>query len=1020
MNGLKANLGDHKIFSPHVGRMKIITKSTTRHCNSSFSTMMAGKYENKLVYTKPLDVLFARLQVVLSCLVPEFRKEDAKIVQKSVLNAQTHDDRIGKLYHALNAEELEHPDNASRPSQEISVIRFFLKSLIRIQELTTVSQPEGNDTKELLMISLYDLKIFNALVTFLVIDGIHSCVPRGVGVPIGLRTKQFGVTISEKSVPMKEDMAPASVNQLWEILECLVKLLGMKGDVRDLLLLGPYTVDFMSAAATVAFHPSIPKDSRFKGFKTLSFIQSQIDSYSLYLHLTSLLRPKTPTWLIGGVSHSLAMIPLKRSDGVKALLEFISGAREKEDIQMADLDKATKILKSIPKNVSLEKYSSEIGKQIAKIIASPGSSLAVPTIQIVTALYSQKPEIINSGLKKILQERLSPLVTCYSAGETILVTQESLDEALACLYLIATKSHAVDLTQALTDSIILPLWTLVCYLNKSKKSSELATSTLVSTLQQAESKTSLYIQQISGNLTTINCSQYWKYSSSTDGGCEIRQLRHSERTDLISGIESNILAGNISSLFDDIETRVKKFAEILDLLDDSEVSSFFVLLLSEWMIDQQNEDPFRALTKSRVLESIMEKSKKKLLSSSQDIITVVHATLDQYQTSIEEELKIHKRVLKLEVEGDQLKNLISVAQADSEDEDEEQHDSDDEEEGTGSNEKEQIVMLCFSLISSILMELDVDTNSTGKNETITRLQQLVPFVKFIQKYGSSFKVKSQARLCNQKLGLISWDLSVSEPLESNSSQRKFLTAIQLMEDPSPPVQAHGMHLLRLLVDSKDMTVDFRLALKLFLSKLKDKDSFIYLSAIKGLEALASQYRFEVVNPLLDTYRDPKKDLDLRLRVGEVILKFIETYGPVLQAEQALTLLKTLISIVSRHSENGPPDLLRMSAMSIIGAFFESAPGVARIGIDDSLDCAIQILRIETQPDQTIMRRSAILLISAILHDQTEVQVTSHDLDDISTRLNIALQDEDPLVRSQAMNTLEMIGTSRFRQVLSLT
>lgn len=1002
-----------------VGRMKKITKSRIRHYTlPTSSTMMAGKYENKLVYTKPLDVLFARLEVVLSCLVPEFKKEDSKIVQKSALNAQTHDDRIGKLYQALNTEELEQPQNAAGTPQESAVIRFFLKSLSRIQELTTVTQPEGKDKKELLMISLYDLKIFNALVTFLVIDGIHACLPRGVGVPIGLRTKQFGLTISEKSVPTKEDMAPASLNQLCEILEYLVKLLGVKGDVRDLLLLGPYTVDFMSAAATVAFNPSIPKDTRVNGMKIFNFIQSQIDSYSLYLHLTSLLRPKTPTWLIGGVSHSLAMIPLKRSDGVKALLEFISGVREKEDIQMADLDKATKILKSVPRNVPLDKYSLEIGKQIVKIIASPGSSLAVPTIQVVTALYSQKPEIITLGLKKVLQERLSPVVSGYSPDETILITQESLDETLVCLYLIATKSHAVDLTQALTDSNIIPLWTLVCFLNKSKKSSELATSALVSILQQAESKTTLYVQQISGNLTTINCSQYWKFSSSTDGGCEIRQLRHAEQTDLISGIENNMLGGNISSLFDDIETRVKKFTEILDLLDDSEVSSFFVLLLSEWMIDQQNEDPFRALTKSRVLESIMEKSKKKLLSSPQDIITVVYTTLDQYQTSIENELKIHKRTHKLEGGGNQLEKLVTV-EADSDDEGEEQVDSDDEEEGSGSNEKEQIVLLCFSLISAILMELDVDTNSTGKNETITRLQQLVPFVKFIQKYGSSSKVKSQAKLCNQKLALISCDPSVSEPLETNSSQRKFLTAIQLMEDPSPPVQAHGMHLLRLLIDSKDKAVDFRLALRLFLSKLKDKDSFIYLSAIKGLEALASQYRFEVVNPLLDTYKDPKKDLDLRLRVGEVILKFIETYGPVLQTEQALTLLKTLISIVSQHGENGTPDLLRMSAMSIIGAFFESAPRVARIGLDDSLDCAIQILRIETQPEQNIMRRSAISLISAILQDQTVVQVTPQDLDDISTRLNISLQDEDPLVRSQAMNTLEMIGTSRLSQVLSL-
>lgn len=975
------------------------------------------KYENKLIYTRPLDLLFARLEEVLSAVVADFGKPvDAQSGEKSHVPQQSHSERIDKLYHALSTEEREamRGSAAVDPSKDQLVCRFFMASVRRIQELTTVipetqGEQDKKKTEGLILISLYDLKIFNAMLTFLVVDGIHSCLPTGVGVPIGLRTKQFGLAVSDKSVPTTPDFTSDSLNQLNDFLTSLVEILACKGDVRDLLLLGPYTADFLSAAAAVAFNSTIPKAIRTAGIASFNFIERQIDSYSLYMHLTSLIRPKTPAWFIGGISHSLAIVPLQRSDGVKSLLEFVSGIREKDDIQLSDLDRATRILKSVPRNVPLDTYSMKIGLQLLKIIATPSSTLTVPTLQLVTALFSQRPDMINLGLRKIINGRLNPELTSLGSTEDVIVSQHDLDEALVCLYLFVTKSHATDLISALTDSIFLSLWSLVCYLTASKKASELATSLLVSILQQNEAKTSIYIRLMSENLLMKNYSKYWKYAPSANGGAEIRQLVRPETGDLLATLSTASLSGGVSNVFDEIETRVKKFAEILDLVEETEISSYFVSLLGEWLTDQQGEDPFRALTTTRLLEAILEKSRKKLLKSPEDIISVVHSALKDFVSATKLKLGIKEPKTGLQAPESTLLDRLTLA--DSDDEDDEKEEDSDDEQGEGGDEGEQVVQLCFSLISAILMELDADADDTGKNDTILRLQRLTPFIAFVQKHGSTSQIKSQARICHAKLDILVSDPAQSETMEvKRSSQHTFMKALQLMEDPSPPVQAHGMHLLKTLIESKDKNVEPKVALSLYLTKLGDKDSFIYLTAIKGLEALAGRYRFKVVTPLIKAYKDQKSEVDVRLRVGEVLLKFIETYGRVLQVDQASTFVQTLISVVARHEEKDEEnDLLRMSAMSILGSFYEEAPGFAGCHLEDALDCALQILRLETQSEKSIMRRSAISLIASILKGPFGTSgIMPADLNAIKLLVGVASRDEDPLVRLQATTALEIM------------
>ena len=90
---------------------------------------MNGKYENKLKYTKPLDLLFSRLEDIFSSVVPEFRRDQKdKIESKSNLE-QSHQKRIEKIFNSLNPDEL----SDTLKSKEHQVVSFFLRTILRIQ-----------------------------------------------------------------------------------------------------------------------------------------------------------------------------------------------------------------------------------------------------------------------------------------------------------------------------------------------------------------------------------------------------------------------------------------------------------------------------------------------------------------------------------------------------------------------------------------------------------------------------------------------------------------------------------------------------------------------------------------------------------------------------------------------------------------------------------------------------------------------------------------------------------------------
>jgi hypothetical protein len=136
---------------------------------------------------------------------------------------------------------------------------------------------------------------------------------------------------------------------------------------------------------------------------------------------------------------------------------------------------------------------------------------------------------------------------------------------------------------------------------------------------------------------------------------------------------------------------------------------------------------------------------------------------------------------------------------------------------------------------------------------------------------------------------------VSASATSDTIQR-YQEALKLLQDPILAVRAHGLMILQSIVRASDFDRALTPAIMdIFLSAIRDDDSFMYLNAIKGLSSLVDGIGAEVMNSIsqayvegLDRNLDFKADeLDRRLRLGEALQQSIRRAGAALSGYSKL-------------------------------------------------------------------------------------------------------------------------------------
>jgi hypothetical protein len=149
-------------------------------------------------------------------------------------------------------------------------------------------------------------------------------------------------------------------------------------------------------------------------------------------------------------------------------------------------------------------------------------------------------------------------------------------------------------------------------------------------------------------------------------------------------------------------------------------------------------------------------------------------------------------------------------------------------------------------------------------------------------------------ILSARQALSSFATSSSKPSPVTSSQEIYRKALNLVQDPLLPVRAHGLIMLKDLVNSPDydkaLTPNI---MDLFMHSVQDPDSYVYLNAVKGLAGMVDAMGREVLISLVGTYsglvgkaekREMAKDeLEKALRIAEALSLVVQRLGEALSA-----------------------------------------------------------------------------------------------------------------------------------------
>lgn len=656
------------------------------------------------------------------------------------------------------------------------------------------------------------------------------------------------------------------------------------------------------------------------------------------------------------VSLRLVHLPSQRTDGIRSLIEYGCRLREDEEVQMDKFDHVASVVLAKPRDMSTQAYFTAVGAQLYDILVCINQpELTAVATHIVERLWTRNAAVARDFVFRQLWEVFVP------PAENLEGSLEAQVNNAINVLLLLTQRLSQDLVRAVVLAILLPIWRYLLFCTTTARSTRVVTDMLV--LFFTVTSDSSELDRVAQNLLYVDPSGTWEFATGPNGLVEVVRskpappLSHEE-------------------YFHQLDAAVKVFVEILTDLDGDMIRGQFIRTLRRWLapVDPLLEpSPFVAMVDLKVLEAMAgEKTREQLASEPTDMLVLVEEVLRGQESTVEEE--------------------------------EEEPDSDDEE----GEEKvlTSPLQVALQLLSAVLAETPLEGVSGATREVLVRLRPLVA------------ATKSLAAL----LLVLRLDQLVEKqppPTTANEIERRTLEqAVASLNDPLVPIRAHGLHLLRKLVDARLEVVLAEFVVQLHLAQLKDHEPFVYLNVIKGLELLVEWAPAAVVPLLVAMYTDRDGDADERLRVGEVLLRSVQRADEAFVGALADTITTAALTVVQRVSSTEDDVRLRMLGMSILGACCYASPRGIQQHIPAILDCVVGVLQLETDADRAVVRRAAVVLVHDLVLSQEGLEgVPQEYRRRLGTQLAAtAASDGDVLCRDQAETVLAAIRASATSQL----
>lgn len=215
-------------------------------------------------------------------------------------------------------------------------------------------------------------------------------------------------------------------------------------------------------------------------------------------------------------------------------------------------------------------------------------------------------------------------------------------------------------------------------------------------------------------------------------------------------------------------------------------------------------------------------------------------------------------------------------------------------------------------------------------------------------------------------------------------------------DPDVPTRAFALRVLNQKVHHRDPEAvqNQEKVLTLFLENLEHEDSFVYLSAIQGLAALADSYPDRILERLLKDFQlgpslpssDRQRCLETRLKLGEVLMRASRAMG-----DLAPHLGRPLLGVFLQGTRD-PDQTVRASSLSNLGELCQRMDYSLGPLAQELSSCLTALIKTEKEAE---VRRAAVHVIAQLLRGLSDktTQVLGDVLLDLYRALKLVVRSD---------------------------
>ena len=187
------------------------------------------------------------------------------------------------------------------------------------------------------------------------------------------------------------------------------------------------------------------------------------------------------------------------------------------------------------------------------------------------------------------------------------------------------------------------------------------------------------------------------------------------------------------------------------------------------------------------------------------------------------------------------------------------------------------------------------------------------------------------------------------------NEDRFSEAVRCLNSDFMPQRAHGLVILRNLIDAQHQsTIDHKSELfTLIKACLSDPDSYVYLAAVNALASLALAHTESCLPTLVEAYHDRDRSVRERVSVGESLVWVCKYLGQLAHHYHRLVVDCFLTGL---RDEN---ESIRVSSLSNLGQFCSSLKNALSYCIIEIV-CAVECL-LKTDPSLDVKRACLMFL-----------------------------------------------------------